>query len=228
MAWGALAQFFPGGFDCGCDCVASRKEVIQASATVVGPSAAAHIERRPIPEPKWSASFSELSQADSQHSSVLTVSGYTPEFSSAALGFDRPMPNDHRGQPSSYDRFPYDPLRMLYDPTIDYRSYPLPSKGSSSSPSPGSSSSGSATGEDSRDLPRDLFKSLGTSVSRDGAVQMRKPCGDAHGWENSLRRSTLSSLSSRFLQACIEDRWEDARLIWTVLHDCDKQDFLLV
>jgi len=211
----------------------SRKEVIQASAKVVGPSAAAHIERRHIPEPKWSASFSELSQADSQHSALSSVSGYTPEFSSAALGSDRPMQDDHRGQPSLYDRFPYDPLRMLYDPTIDYRSYRLPSSGSSSdtpsrqSASPESSWGGSATGEDSRDLPRDLFKSFGSSVSRDGSVQMGNLGGEAHCWDNSLRRNTLSSLSSRFLRACVEDRWEDARHIWTVLHDCDKQDFLL-
>lgn len=265
MSWGAVAQFFSGGFDCAMRdrslCAGSRKETIQQSATVVGPSAAAHIERGPTPDSKWSARFSDRHAGEPlgfQHFGSTQDS--PPEF--------KPMPDDHRGQPSPYDRISDGttmdtPVPLTHENAYacSYRPYRLPSPVSSTDtlpprqfPSPESipdsghglqakikhchcgsgmgscgSLGGSATCDQHRldwDLPPDLFKRLGIFLSRDRAVQMKILSGEAQ-WGNSLRRSTLSSLSSSFLKACMEDRWEDASRLWTALHVCDKQDFLL-
>jgi hypothetical protein len=205
-------------------------------ATVVGPSAAAHIERRPISESKFSeilnhsARFSEPDpELTALHPGIRPCSqhfGCTPEF--------RPMPDVHGGQPSPCDRISYDPFdnytrqSTMSTDTLPPHQFPSPE------PIPNSghgleaplthrgSWGGSATCEVSPppgELPPDFFKTLGTFVSRDRAVQMRILCGEAH-W-------CVTSLSSLFLQACMMERWKDASQVWTALHLRDQQDFLL-
>jgi len=254
MDWGAVAQFFTAGFDCSMRdrslCAGSRKEALRPIATVVGPSAAAHIERRPVSESKFSeilthsARFSEPApELTALHPGIRPCSQhFAPEC--------RTMPDVHGAEPSPCDRTSYDPFdnynrqSTMSTDSLPPCQYPTVPRTRSPSPEPVPNSrhgseaplatagagmvqicrdswGGSATHEVSSldgELPPDFFKTLGTFVSRDRAVQMRILCGEAH-W-------CVSSLSSLFLQACMMERWKDASQVWTALHVRDQEDLL--